>query len=132
MGELIYRWIPFASWYIDQKRNPQEGIEYLEWSSKLDGPQEEHPMPSQAHHAREHLALYLWWKNERPARIDPFDFFDRPDLPVQELFNDQVKSEQKTTYLNELRKAGEQEEAFEQEDQDQLIRLMTVRRGLWT
>jgi hypothetical protein len=64
--------------------------------------------PQQAVTAREQLFLYNWWTVTRPARPDPYG------------------------NLVEAGKYGEIEEAYEQEDEDMLHRLITIRRSLWT
>ncbi len=130
--EKIVSRIPVLNWILDAYRNPQAGIDHLHWAISLG-----EESPSQAHHAAEQLALYLWWTQERPARRDPFDdVVDRPG-PIRELLwnveNDTPEVAQaKDAYFASLRKAGEIEEAYEKEDEEQLIRLMKVRRGLWT
>ena len=136
--ELRLGKIPFVRWFLETRRNPAEGIAHLEWASKLDDPEQEHPMPSQAHHAREHLALYRWWKEERPARPDPWESItERPEIPLNKLLNDTdaltpEQRVQKEQYFEALRKADEIEESYMEEDTQQLIRLIKVRRGLWT
>lgn len=130
--EKVFEHIPFSRWFMDSHRNPQAGIDHLRWAMSLGEESVSH-----AHYASEQLALYLWWTQERPARIDPFD--DVPECvgSIRELLwnveNDTPEVAQaKEAYFASLRKAGEIEEAQEQEDEDQLIRLMKVRRGLWT
>ncbi len=59
---------------------------------------------------REIRELYQWWVEARPKRIDPYQ--DCPD--------------------DQLMKAFEQEEAYHKEDEEMLIRLVKIRRNLWT
>lgn len=129
-----HRWmerLPVLSWYVDCCRFPQQGIEHLKWAISLG-----EESPSQAEYAKEQLDLYLWWTQVRPARIDPFDMVeDRPIGSIQELFADgkTVEAQQiKDAYFESLRKAGAIDDAYDVEDEAQLIRLMKVRTGLWT
>jgi hypothetical protein len=89
-------------------RSPEAGLAHLEWEMSLDndGPE---GCPSQAAAAREQLAIYKWWKTERPARVEPYD----------------VKG---LTY----EQRHEMEEKYFQEDDEMFIRLIKVRRSLWT
>ena len=59
------------------------------------------------------LRLYAWWTVERPAREDPF------------------AGDGKLTRAK-LKAAGEAEDRQEDEDQEMLIRLIRVRKMLWT
>jgi hypothetical protein len=65
----------------------------------------------QSHCAQEQKELYLWWKDIRPTRVDPFD---------NVIWDDPNKS-----------RFDAEEEQFE-EDTEMLIRLMKIRRSLWT
>jgi cytosine/adenosine deaminase-related metal-dependent hydrolase len=93
----------------------------------------------QALAAREILELYMWWREVRPARPDPYkasgwtaycerrrnggrDFFDLEDKTEEEAEQGRVASEQ----------VSKIEAEYEQEDTDMLIRLIRVRDGLWT
>jgi hypothetical protein len=124
-------YLPFFSWYIDKKRNPRAGIEHLEWAMGLED------CTDQSFHATEQLDLYLWWTKVRPARVDPFDEVPENHLGIRDLFSEgtdltDLQREQREAYMTAIRKAGEIEEQYEEEDTKQLIRLMKVRRGLWT
>lgn len=124
-----YRWVkylPFYSWYMDRKRNPGAGIEHLHWATSVD-------VAEQSRYAQEHLELYHWWTVERPGRRDPWDDVPHRTGSVRDLFNREDDPDgHKAEYFEALRKAGEIEESYHEEDERQLIRLMKVRRGLWT
>jgi len=134
-------------------RCPEEGLEYLHWASDLKHNEEwmdkddldfGKPTP-QALVAQETILLYTWWK-ERPNRFDPMDasgltayyeerekaakgrgedvslaFFDR---------NESDESRERWRKLSAICQKMEQEQ--EDEDTKMLIRLVKIRRGLWT
>ena len=131
-GEDVARWyrwgryIPFVSWYADARRDAVGGCKHLLWAMSLED------SPSQAHHAGETLALYTWWTVERPARMNPWEQVADLHCGIKELFNGEDADGLKAKYFAELETAGAIEEKFHDEDEVQLIRLMKVRRGLWT
>ena len=128
------------------KKNKQArleaGLAYLDWASRLtygddEGIEKEDPkygtLTSHAVSSKEMLALYFWWKFERPNRPDPMavtglsELYDRypgsllPKIPDEEKeFHDTVS--QNTFAL---------EAHYDQEDEDMLIRLIKIRRHLW-
>lgn len=84
---------------------------------------------------REIRELYLWWVDERPDRMDPFeliaDDFTKTIAVHGTLFSDKDSPEHK-----ELDRASQQadelETSYHMQDQEQLIRLIRIRRSLWT
>jgi hypothetical protein len=136
-------WLRWRTW-----RCPDAGVEYLVWASglKIDdsmgvakGEEGFGEPTQQAKNAQEILALYRWWKIERPKRPDPhdaggwteycemrrnkgYDFLDMDDKSPEE-------AEQCRTALDKSRSIEEQQE---QEDEEMMIRLIRVRHGLWT
>lgn len=103
------RWYRFRLLRWTRKfRSPEAGLAHIEWEMSLDndGPE---GCPHQAAAAREQLALYKWWKNERPARVESYD--------MKELTYEQ---------------RHEVEEKYQREDEEMFIRLVKVRRSLWT
>jgi hypothetical protein len=112
------RWLRFGSF-----RCTQAGIDHLNWEMSLRfgddwgiAPDNEKygQTPPQAIAAKEQLELYTWWKNVRPARVDPYD--TSKDLERPERW-DQINA---------------MEEQYEKEDEEMLIRLIKIRRSLWT
>lgn len=81
----------------------EAGIAYIDWEISLGD-----ESPSQAQSAKEIKELYLWWKHERPNRIDPWSDEYNGDDPLT------LETEQY------------------QEDTAMLVRLINVRRDLWT
>ena len=117
-------------------RNPQAGLDYLAWEISLDDPKMgDDSNPDQACKAREILELYTWWKHQRPQRPDAYDASGWTAFCQEHYENkqrdplDEHSSEQSDQLLLRLR---EIEQAYDQEDQDQLVRLVNVRKHLWT
>lgn len=130
-------WLRFKSF-----RNPAAGIAHLAWEMSLDDPNldEYSQSPSQAASAREQLALYDWWTNIRPNRIDPYDASGWTDYCERSraengkyyLWEDERSPEDTAISQASLNKLHEIEQAYEAEDEEMLIRLIRVRRHLWT
>ena len=114
-------------------RSPDDGIAYLQWAAGLtfgedcavdkDDPDYGKPTP-QAIASKEILELYRWWKNY-PNRIDPMDASGWSDVCEMKNPDPELKN-QAFEKLNQLEKQQEQEE------DEMLIRLIKVRRSLWT
>lgn len=113
-------------------RNPLLGITHLEWEMTLDDPTlpAYERSPEQAKHAREVMALYKWWTETRPARIEPIirypsnDFFDIFD-PIFR------NSQEYKLYRSDIKKSTKIKASWDKEDDAMLIRLMKIRHGLW-
>lgn len=152
-----YKWYHKSrvlSFFIPEWRSPEAGLEHLRWKSELRFNEEyvgDHnpellqefkdsgkynTLTHEAIHAIEVLALYEWWTITRPNRPDPHevsgfnkyygnlddieDILDRPKGLTEE------KSREMYSIMNKI------EEDYENEDTDMLVRLMKIRRGLWT
>lgn len=129
-----YGWWRWRSW-----RNRDAGIDCLKWQMSLnnDWVAEDHPdfnKPSlQAINAKEIYELYIWWTQERPLRPDPsvasgWSAYceSRRDQGLRGIGKDPDVTGPMLDYMHEL------EEKYEQEDEDMMIRLIKVRRSLWT
>lgn len=124
-------------------RSPEAGLYCLQWASSLvcdeeTGFSKDHPQygnpTSQAIAAKEIIALYTWWKNIRPTRPDASDESGWAEYCKQRsdlFFEDQTEDDRKHTrqLLNTLH---DLEEQYEQEDEEMMIRLIKIRRALWT
>lgn len=140
-------WWAVGWWRVRTWRNAQAGLDNLDWQRKLvweedhcaeGSPNIGQPTP-QAVNAQEILDLYTWWTVERPKRVDPHEasgwsaICDRRRASGKDLldFEDRTKDEEdeSSKALDLLHKLEEQ---YEQEDEDMMIRLIKVRRGLWT
>jgi hypothetical protein len=77
---------------------------------------------------KEQLALYIWYKQDYPNRIDPYDIIG--DIEFDDIFDASIKK-----YPNSLitfEEATEIEEEYEAEEDKMLVRLLKIRRSLWT
>lgn len=145
-------WWAVGWWRIRTWRCPQAGLDNLKWQSELvwrEGEGFEPGDPNigqptyQAEKAIEILALYKWWKEVYPNRPDPHDasgwseYCERkralnPDNSMS-IFSNKGETEELRKFGNEaLQRTTEIEQAYEQEDEEMLIRLIKVRNSLWT
>lgn len=127
------KWWQVGRWRTRTWRNPEAGIDYLEWEiSDTDT-----VTAGQGYYAKEVLELYKWWKEVYPKRVDPMDasgwsaycdskrergigfLEDDPDFTKEEIYEMVDKS-------NEL------EEQYRKEEDEMLIRLIKIRGCLWT
>lgn len=119
-------WRPF--------RCPPAGLDYLSWETTLDRPGTERPMPQQAHRAREVLALYRWWTELRPQRLDPKDasglsaICDAARQSGQDIFDPSWHPPEYEAAEEKRRQLGAKHEA---EDEAMLLRLVKIRSELW-
>jgi hypothetical protein len=134
------RW--FSVW-----RCPEAGLAYLEWAKTLTNAEfleedKKHlAVPTgQAETAIELLKLYRWWKEERPKRPDPYDVSGWSALCEKRrethkedgwLWQDRSAAEKKES-RNALKVIAKLEEQYEKEDEAMMIRLIKIRKGLWT
>lgn len=136
------------------RRNPECGLEYLNWAASLCHDEEwvdpndpDFGKPTnQALAAQEMLALYNWWKEVRPARQDPMDGSgwsnyccerrkkaeaQGSDLILPILEGNETE-EEKAHAHQILEVCHEIESEQENEDTEMLIRLIKIRKYLWT
>ena len=126
-------WFRWRTW-----RSPECGLDNLRWQMELthedaDG----NTSAPQADKAREILALYDWWTEQRPKRVDPMKasgwtaYCNRRRSITEDWFSDAGKedTEDTTDMLDMMNKLEEQ---YEQEDEDMMIRLIKIRQALWT
>lgn len=144
-------------WYrtvfrIRSWRSPEAGLAHLAWASTLtnadyvdkDDPTYGHPS-SQAQAAIETLTLYRWWKEDRPKRSDPMDVSGWSAYCAERQKAAQAREDRywigsTIDETDEMReRASKMCEAChklekEQEDEDtaMLIRLVKLRKHLWT
>ena len=121
----------FRAW-----RSPQHGIAYLNWEITLkydedwDKDNERYGQPTpQAEAAKEKLALYNWWK-QRANRPDPHDASGWTEYcRTTPEFLDTIGSTASRATLDRL---GEIEKHYDEEDTEMLVRLVKIRKHLWT
>lgn len=131
-------------------RSPEAGMAYLNWAKDLDNsewlPEEEKDKAEPTHQAlaaREMLALYDWWKNIYPNRPDPHDASgwsayceqrranrSEDDGPLFALSSYSDEERQHTRAI--LDECNRIEAEYEEEDTQMMIRLLKIRKQLWT
>lgn len=122
-------------------RDAEAGLAHLKWEMTLDGANL--PLydqsPTQASAAREVWELYHWWKFVRPIRPDPLDasgwseHCDLLTLAGKHVLGDTPHTAEELDRSTAcLKKSHELEQMFDDEDEQMLIRLVKVRKSLWT
>lgn len=113
-------------------RSPEAGMKELERmvaEVAPDGDNLGEHYARQARSAKEILELYTWWKNVRPNRKDPYAEYDeyRKDNPFPQ------KNDGKNDAIHQIfERVDMLEEDYENEDTQMSIRLVKIRRELWT
>ena len=136
-----YGWFRWRTW-----RSPEAGLAYLEWASNLkkddnyvsvDDPEYNKPT-QQALDAIETQELYDWWKNIRPARPDPYDESGWSKLCDERIekngdifFNNETQEEKQKTRAS-IDIIDRLEKQYFEEDTQMMIRLINLRKSLWT
>jgi len=124
-------WYPFKRF-----RDRDRGIKYLDWEislkdEKTDSEGEKIGHLAQSVKAQDIKDLYIWWVDKRPKRIDPYELLpdDFPGEDKSLLDFDSPLSDEMTKAYKEIDKI---EKEYEEEDTNMLIKLVEVRRSLWT
>lgn len=116
-------------------RNREAGLKHLDWEATLDS-EALHPnerSPDQARRAKEIKALYLWWTEERPKRKElehPLD--ETVGLNSLSQKWKQANPKKDAALTKWARDSHTLEEAWAHEDTVMLLKLVKIRRGLWT
>ena len=136
-------WWRFGWWTVRAWRCPQAGLDNLAWQASLirdeqytslDDPKFGQPT-EQAVNAKEILDLYTWWTVERPKRPEPMEASGWSAYCDQRRAadpDDWVFSEDKIDTKPMLDMMHKMEEEYESEDEAMMIRLIKIRRSLWT
>jgi hypothetical protein len=118
--------------------NPSLGVAHLEWAATLDDPAlpPHEQSPNQAVSAREILALYTWWVRDRPARKELVaPAYSNQGLDdVMACFDEDFDrdAEDFVAHQSAMEDARTQSDQWDLEDDEMLIRLIKVRKELWT
>ncbi len=140
-------WWAVGWWRVRLWRCPQAGLDNLKWQSELVWQENEcapgsknigKPTP-QAEKAIEILALYKWWTEVYPARLDPHDASgwsaycrEKEALNGGRLFGSKETSELRKKGDKSLKLLRKIEQQYERENEQMMIRLIKIRNGLWT
>lgn len=126
-------WTRFKSF-----RDPRAGLDHLRWEMSLDDeklPSHERN-PHQAVRAREIWQLYHWWKNIRPKRPDPHDASGWSEYcrkhTLDDILDDDVSDDDRLVRMEIIDLSREIETSYDEEDEQMLIRLVKIRKSLWT
>ena len=147
-------WYNFGWFRVRGWRCKQAGLDNLEWQRNLRWTKEEvaegseslGKLTPQAVSAQEILDLYTWWTEVRPARPDPHEasgwsaYCDAKRKAAEATgkkfsflsgIEDRTAAEKKAS-AKAMKLLHKIEAQYEKEDEDMMIRLIKVRRGLWT
>ena len=140
-GQWWTRW--FKEW-----RSPEAAIAHLEWEMTLKNIEwyketdPEYGKPThQAIAAKEKWALYYWWKHVRPQRVDEHEYcgwsayceerrLGDPDGWLFGAGSESKKDKKRSSAILEAVRKLEEQHA--NEDEEMLIRLIKLRKSLWT
>ena len=111
-------------WRVE--RVPLAGLESLQ--VRMAGPEEEWGNPGPY---KEIFELYTWWK-QRDSRPDPFEASGWASLPDTPYFRNDVPKEDKEKWDKVMEDLNRIEAEYEAEDEAMLIRLIKIRKHLWT
>lgn len=133
------------AWKDEPKDTPpiEAALKYIDWERSLvisedevDADDPRIGMPtSQATSANEIKELYLWWTVDRPARQDPYDAYpdDEKDDGTDWFERQAMRTEkEEIANHNRFKKIRVMEADYEEEDTDMLVRLVKIRKELWT
>lgn len=130
-----------TGWFRTRRwRSAKAGLDHLKWAGELKWPEDETgKLTSQALNAIEIMELYNWWKNDRPNRSDPYVQSGwhaiceaRRERDEDNLFGEDLTDEEHAQSKFALDRLYEIEEGFDTEDETMMVRLIKVRKGLWT
>lgn len=123
---------------FEKFRSPELGVQYLQWEIDLELEGDEHKMQSES--SKEVLALYKWWKEvylKRPDAIDASgwsaycDMLHEQGHDILGDHNNRTEEDKEKSRVM-IEKLHEIEEAYAKEEEEMLIRLIKIRRTLWT
>jgi len=135
-------WFRWRTW-----RCPEAGIEYLKWAMSLKADESWGMSPGdkgygepthQALAAKEIFELYTWWKevySNRPDAMDASGWTAACEKKRESgvgFLSDTKDPELKKEEQKALKLLRKIEAAYEKEEDEMLIRLIKVRRSLWT
>lgn len=123
-------------------RCPELGLQRLDWGISLGEPRTDQygndiSNPRQAASAQEQKDLYIWWTQTRPNRGDPWVISGAAAAYEQQLDTDDFLGEKDTSEQRRAKRLArerldELERQYDQEDEDMMIRLIKIRKHLWT
>lgn len=144
----MHRWLSTAKdkqYKFKNGRSAEAGLDYLRWEMSLtnkewlkeDDPNYDKPT-GQALNAKEVYEIYNWWKNVYPNRVEPMEasgwsaLCDRLDAEGKSMFDKNETAEDRKEKDRILKKLSKIEKQYDREDEQMLIRLIKIRKSLWT
>lgn len=118
-------------------RSREWAMKYFDWASTLDDPNlpPHERCDHQARDAREIRELYLWWVDKRPTRKE----FETPEysdqgLGIMSSLDDDFdrNAEDFKAFSNVMAQNEDLNKQWDEEDTEMFIRLIKVRKSLWT
>lgn len=121
--------------FLKPFRSVHHGLEHLTWEAGLDDPSLpiNQQSPQQAINAREVRILYLWWTNTRPNRV-LIEIKRVVDANGNVIYrrNMNKSSKEYKAYMKSIDDRHKQTEKWIKEDEKMLLRLIKLRKSLWT
>jgi hypothetical protein len=138
------KWWQVGRWRTRTWRSAEAGLAHLEWETSLtdeewlDADKKHEAKPThQAEVAKEIIALYKWWTEVWPNRPDAMEasgwsaYCDDKRNRDIDLFDDDPDA-CKWDVPSIIDKMNGIEKIYEEEDTEMLIRLIKIRKSLWT
>jgi hypothetical protein len=139
-------WWATGWWRWRTWRCPEAGLDSLAWQktcTNKDYTPEDHPdygnLTHQAYAAMEIEALYKWWTEVYPNRLDPHDaggwsaYCEQRRASGADLLDFEDRSEEELEASSRALDATQEiEDKYTKEDEEMMIRLIKIRQALWT
>ena len=123
---------------LDAWRSREMGIKHLAPHPVNEDPSCAEQISKRNQIRKELIDLYVWWKDIRPNRRDPYDSVSWKNFHANhegEDIWDWLEDDNKEAAYK-LKQASEEawalKDLYEQEDQDQLMKLVSLRKHLWS
>ena len=135
--------------YIVKTKFIEHGLKGVDFYVNYEDPQfpDSPYIETHRHFGREVKQLYVWWKELRPARVEPIELSGFSDLcdqygrlefePVPETNGQLLRQKKRPEEVEKLfseagLKTHEIEEQYDAEDEEMMIRLVKIRKSMWT
>lgn len=127
----LSKWDSNKKYKFKNGRCVEAGMDYLDWAMSLTYGSDFHyekshelyskPTP-QAEASKEILDIYTWWKNRD----------NRPDTHEESGWSKYYESDNQKEKEKAFKKLNKLEEKYDKEDEQMMIRLIKIRKHLWT
>lgn len=157
---VAYMRTPWTAKILKRKEWAEQlGLAHLDWEISLSDPTskeyecwvnddgtETPTCVMQSDKAKKVKDLYLWYKYERPKRMDPWDAFSEPEILTTGRWWKEVKLPNGNTRLSDEHRSPEEhaelmkyydqihnlEQQYEDEDTEKAQQILAIRQFLWT